>query len=308
MRPAGRVVEAGEQVEDGGLAGARAADEGDALAGLDGEVEALERDVAVGIGEVARPRSGSGRWRGRCVSGPSMMVFSASKSMKTRSSAAAPCWTVAKLPPSRRAGPAMTPRPVRRPVKSAMVIVPAWMRRPTTKRRSATARPTRTSIIGATRACQRFWRRRRPKRRSKTPSALCGERLLEAVGAGHADAGEALGDLGGHRRDLGLGAPWRGARRRRPMRLTGTSARAKTRADADGQRPVDAEQDDEGDDDGQDAGDAAEERAHGGADQRRCRRRSARRGRRAPRSAGGRGRCRRAWRTSSCGARSPCGW
>ena len=37
MRPRGRVVEPGQQVEDGGLAGAGAADEGDAEAGLDGE-------------------------------------------------------------------------------------------------------------------------------------------------------------------------------------------------------------------------------------------------------------------------------
>ena len=154
----------------------------------------------------ARPRSGSGRARRSSVSGPSRMVFSASKSMKTRSSAAAPCCTVAKLPPSRRAGPAMTPRPVRRPVKSAMVMVPARMRRPTTKSRIATAMPTSTSISGATRACQRFWRLRRPKSRSKSVSALSDERLLQPVGARHADAREALGDLGGHRGDLGLGA------------------------------------------------------------------------------------------------------
>ena len=37
-------------------------------------------------------------------SGPSTMVFSASKSRKTRSSAAAPCWTVAKLPPEPAGG------------------------------------------------------------------------------------------------------------------------------------------------------------------------------------------------------------
>ena len=41
-------------------------------------------------------------------------------------------------------------------MKSAMVVVPARMRRPTTKSRIATARPISTSIIGATRACQRF--------------------------------------------------------------------------------------------------------------------------------------------------------
>jgi hypothetical protein len=46
---AGDVVEARQQVEDGGLAGARGADEGDGFAGLDGEAHVLERRrVAVG--------------------------------------------------------------------------------------------------------------------------------------------------------------------------------------------------------------------------------------------------------------------
>ena len=90
-------------------------------------------------------------------------------------------------------------------MKSATVMVPAWMRRPTTKRRTATATPISASISGATRACQRAWRMRRPKSRSKTQLGVLGERLLEAVGARHADAGEAFGDLGGHRGDLGLG-------------------------------------------------------------------------------------------------------
>ena len=49
---AGRVVEPRQQVEDRRLAGAGAADEGDALAGLDREGEAVEGDVAVGIGEM----------------------------------------------------------------------------------------------------------------------------------------------------------------------------------------------------------------------------------------------------------------
>ena len=48
----GRVVEPRQQVEDRGLAGAGAPDEGDPLPGLDRQREVLERDVAVGIGEV----------------------------------------------------------------------------------------------------------------------------------------------------------------------------------------------------------------------------------------------------------------
>ena len=57
-------------------------------------------------------------------------------------------------------------------MKSAMVMVPARMRSPTTKSRIATASPISTSISGATRACTRFWVVRRPNSRSKTPSAF----------------------------------------------------------------------------------------------------------------------------------------
>ena len=57
-------------------------------------------------------------------------------------------------------------------MKSAMVVVPARIRSPTTKSRIATAMPISTSIIGATRACQRFCRMRRPNSRSKTPPAF----------------------------------------------------------------------------------------------------------------------------------------
>ena len=57
-------------------------------------------------------------------------------------------------------------------MKSAMVMVPSRMRRPTTKSRIATAMPTSTSISGATRACQRFCRVLSPNSRSKSVSAL----------------------------------------------------------------------------------------------------------------------------------------
>ena len=57
-------------------------------------------------------------------------------------------------------------------MKSAMVMVPACMRSPTTKSRIAMAIPISTSISGATRACTRTWVVRRPNSRSKTPSAF----------------------------------------------------------------------------------------------------------------------------------------
>ena len=51
--PRGDVVEARQQVEDRGLAGAGGADERDRFAGLDGEAHAVERRrVAIGEGDV----------------------------------------------------------------------------------------------------------------------------------------------------------------------------------------------------------------------------------------------------------------
>ena len=93
-----------------------------------------------------------------------------------------------------------------------------------------------------------------------------GERLLQAVGARHADAGKALGDLGGHRGDLGLGA---GGEAPQPAAdaVDRDERGGEDEADADGERPVDAQHEADGDDDGEDAGDAAEDGAHRRADQ-----------------------------------------
>ena len=67
-----------------------------------------------------------------------------------------------------------------------------------------------------------------------------GERLLQAVGARHADAGEALGDLGGHRGHLGLGALGEAAQP--PADAVDRDERQREdEADADRQRPVDGQ-------------------------------------------------------------------
>ena len=154
--PRRRVVEPRQQVEDRRLARARAADEGAAHAGLDGQRRRPRAPRGRRDRRSAPPRSGSGRARGRACPDRRRWCSRTSNSMKTRSSAAPPCCTAAKEVPSRRAGPATMPRPVRSPVKSAMVMVPAFIRSPTTKSRIATASPTSTSISGETRACQRF--------------------------------------------------------------------------------------------------------------------------------------------------------
>ena len=56
----GHVVEARQQVEDGGFAGARGADEGDGFAGLDGEAHVLERG-RFAVSEARRSRTRCGR-------------------------------------------------------------------------------------------------------------------------------------------------------------------------------------------------------------------------------------------------------
>ena len=92
-------------------------------------------------------------------------------------------------------------------MKSAMVMVPALDAQPDDEEQDRDREPDAGSPSAArpAPASGSAWIRS-PKSRSKTPSAFSRQRLLQAVGAGHADARQALGHLGGHRRHLGLGA------------------------------------------------------------------------------------------------------
>ena len=204
----GRVVEPRQQVEERRLAGAGAADEGDAAAGLDDERDALEGGVAVGVdeGDVLEADLPE-----HAVD-PLGAVADGVLDVEQREDAierGAPLLDTgdAAAEAAGRAGDHPEAGEERGEVRDGDGA--GLHTQPDDEEQDRDGDPD-----------QHLHQRRDPGLHPDLGGAqaeqpledalgVLGERGLEPVGPRHADAGEALGDLGGHRRHLGLGVPAR---------------------------------------------------------------------------------------------------